>query len=120
MNMNMIDMTINPTSFIVAGGRDYKFTDEDIDKLNNLNIQELVSGNCKGADKCGEEWANSNNIPVVVFPADWAKHGRAAGPLRNREMARFSHAVVLFPGGAGTQSMHNEALKENLIIYDYR
>lgn len=27
-------------------------------------------------------------IPVLSFPADWRKHGRSAGPIRNRTQFR--------------------------------
>jgi hypothetical protein len=59
-----------------------------------------------------------------VLPADWRRHGRAAGPIRNRELlelaisraealssaaAPASVLVVAFPGGAGTASLVREA-----------
>lgn len=50
----------------------------------------VFSGAARGADTWGEQWAEAevSKIRVVRFPADWNKHGRAAGPIRNREMAR--------------------------------
>ena len=39
----------------------------------------------------------------VEVPADWDRHGRAAGPIRNAEMiARSPAAVIAFRGGRGT------------------
>lgn len=64
---------------IVAGGRDYQFTEEDIARLDSLPIGELVSGGASGADLCGEKFAKERGIPVKRFPADWKAHGRAAG-----------------------------------------
>ncbi len=32
------------------------------------------------------ELAREHNIPVVVFPAEWDRYGRAAGSIRNRQM----------------------------------
>ena len=104
---------------VVAGGRDYEFTDEDRTRLDALPIRELVSGGASGADRGGEQWAESRNIPVKLFPADWKAHGRAAGPIRNRKMAEYADAVVLFPGGRGTASMRKEAEKAGITVYDY-
>jgi hypothetical protein len=104
---------------VIAGGRDYQFTDEDKSKLDALPIAEVVSGGAKGADQFGEQWAESRGIPVRRFPADWKAHGRAAGPIRNRKMAEYADAVALFPGGRGTESMRKEAEKAGATVYDF-
>ena len=54
------------------------------------------------------------------FPADWDKHGRAAGPIRNAQMARYADAVALFPGGRGTASMRRVAEKAGITVYEFR
>jgi predicted Rossmann-fold nucleotide-binding protein len=109
---------------IIAGGRDYQVTRQGYDMLDQLlrriNITGVVSGCARGADKCGERWAAARGIYVARFPADWKKHGRRAGPVRNRMMAQYADAVVLFPGGRGTDNMHLEASKAGLPIYDWR
>lgn len=46
----------------------------------------LVHGGAQGADSLAGEWAAARGVPVTVFPADWRKHGRAAGPIRNQAM----------------------------------
>ena len=104
---------------IIAGGRDYRFSQEDKDFLNSLEgIDEVVSGAATGADAQGEEWAKSKGLPVSRFPADWKAHGRGAGPRRNIEMAEYADAVALFPGGRGTDSMRREAQKRGLRIFN--
>lgn len=101
---------------IIAGGRDYRISQDDIEFLDSLEITEVVSGGAKGADTGGEEYAEERGIPIIRFNADWDKHGKAAGPIRNREMANYADAVVLFPGGRGTESMYKEAVKSDLTI----
>lgn len=32
------------------------------------------------------EWAQSRGIAVHPYPADWERYGRAAGPIRNKQM----------------------------------
>lgn len=103
---------------IVAGGRHYTMTDDDYRFLDNLGITEVVSGGCSGADKGGEYFANTRGLPIKRFPADWKVYGRAAGPIRNKAMAEYADAVVLFPGGRGTKSMKKEAIRCQLIIYE--
>lgn len=106
---------------IIAGGRNYKFTKEDIEALNDIQyVDEVVSGGAPGADGCGERWATARGIPVRRFLADWKRYGRGAGPIRNREMAQYADAVVLFPGGRGTESMYQEAARAGIKIFDWR
>ena len=105
---------------IIAGGRDYVVTARDASKLSDLGITEVVSGCCSGADLGGEFWAESRGIDITQFTANWDKHGKAAGPIRNRQMAEYADAVVLFPGGRGTNSMAKEAHKAGIRIFDLR
>lgn len=109
---------------IIAGGRMYRFTKSDLDFLDKIHLEHAVSevlcGGATGADEYGRLWAIDNNIPVVMFPANWEAWGRAAGPIRNREMAHEANAVVLFPGGVGTNSMALIAKEFGLTIFDQR
>jgi hypothetical protein len=113
---------------IIAGGRDYKLDLKGLGWLNLFNnqfrVQGVVSGGATGADREGERWAYHQKIPVKIFPADWSQHGSAAGPIRNQQMADFlllyhRRAVLLFPGGRGTQSMRNIARKSGIDVYEF-
>jgi hypothetical protein len=44
---------------------------------------------------------------VRVYEADWATHGKRAGPIRNIKMLdeEKPRVVIAFPGGAGTANM---------------
>lgn len=93
---------------IVAGGRDV--TDLLVVSLaiqdSCFQITELVSGGAKGVDDLGELWARTYQVPIRRFPADWNTHGRAAGPIRNKQMAEYADALILIPtGGPGSRSM---------------
>lgn len=111
---------------IIAGSRDLFLKDQEIDDAvkafvkSNLiailgiitpggdYISEIVSGGASGIDALGEAWATRRQIRVKRFPADWKKHGRAAGPIRNREMARYADgALVLWDGKSrGSKNMY--------------
>ena len=106
---------------IIAGGRNYHLTAEDYEFLDGLDdVTEVITGGATGADHDGEQWAVFRDIPARRFLPDWKAFGKAAGPLRNAEMSLHADAVVLFPGGRGTDSMFNEATKAGLTIFDRR
>lgn len=105
---------------IVAGGRevrDYEIVPRAIE-ASGFEVTELVSGGASGVDTLGEHWANTHGIPVARFTANWQKHGRAAGPIRNRQMAAYAQALIAIPtGGRGTANMIHEATAFGLKIF---
>jgi hypothetical protein len=56
----------------------------------------VVHGGCpKGADRLADVFArNILKCKVIVYPADWKKFGKRAGPLRNLQMVQKSDASV--------------------------
>ncbi len=105
-------------SVVVAGTRtfdDYELLKGKLDVLIGEKAKEhkieIVSGGATGADALGEKYAEERGFAVKKFPANWGKHGKAAGPIRNKEMAEYAHAVVVFWDGLsrGSMSMTNEA-----------
>lgn len=107
---------------IIAGGRyfdDYHKLQTSCAKIlaNQVNI-EIVSGCASGADMLGERFAEENGYKLTKFPADWKKHGKSAGPMRNLEMAKYSDALICFWDGKskGTENMIKQARKEELLI----
>lgn len=56
---------------------------------HNQRVTELIEGQCPygGADGFGEKWAKARReVMHLPFPADWDRHGKAAGPIRNQQM----------------------------------
>lgn len=106
---------------IIAGGRLYEFTVDDYARLASIKgITEVVTGGAKGADECGQVWAEQQGYPVRIFEAQWTKKGRQAGILRNLEMANYADALAVFPGQKGTNHMAETAYREGLKVYDFR
>lgn len=70
-------------------------------------VTQVVSGHAPGIDAAGERYATYRAIPIKRFPADWASHGKAAGPIRNRQMADYADCLVALPWGKspGTRNM---------------
>src|SRR3954471_18264762 len=104
---------------IIAGGRKYKLTAEEYEFFDALeDVKEVITAGATGADRDGDMWAVDRDIPTMTYQPNWEQHGKAAGPIRNRLMAARGNAVVLFPGGRGTESMAIEARKAGLTIFD--
>lgn len=79
----------------------------------------IVSGTARGADQLGEAWAVNNGVPIERYAADWAKFGRAAGPIRNKIMAQNAEALIALWDGksSGTKNMIELAKTYGLKVY---
>lgn len=101
---------------LVCGGRDFSRWHAGWGRLDRLNDQHgpfewVVNGGASGADAMSSQWGLSRQLWVRQFPADWDKHGRGAGPIRNQRMLDEvkPDLVIAFPGGRGTADMVKRA-----------
>ena len=109
---------------IIAGGRDMKVTKHFINALFdffNIFPKEIVSGGCRGIDKCGEFY--SKHIlqkQPTIFDAKWNTHGKKAGPMRNEEMAKYADALLLIWSGeaSGSNDMKEQMKKVGKPVYE--
>lgn len=107
---------------LVCGGRDY--ADEKglrlvLDAMHRVTpFTLMIHGAARGADQLAANWAVAHGIPLRAFPADWNRHGRAAGPRRNEKMLHDGkpEKVVAFPGGRGTAHMVGIARKVGVQV----
>lgn len=51
----------------------------------------VIEGGAKGADRIAREVMEIRGIQVIEVAADWKKHGKAAGPIRNQKMLDDHH-----------------------------
>lgn len=105
---------------IIAGSRhitDYEALKTLVENTG-WDIEEVVSGGCRGVDVMGEQWAEECGIPVRTFAADWARYGREAGELRNREMASYADGLILLwdAKSPGASCMLRESAKADIPI----
>lgn len=79
----------------------------------------VLSGCARGVDSLGEEWARRKGVPVERYPADWEKLSRAAGVLRNQQMAEKADALIAIwdRKSKGTEDMIRRALSRGLAVY---
>lgn len=108
---------------IIAGTRTFQNYDSlktRIDAYREKNeITEIISGGAKGVDSLAERYAVEHSIPFKLFPADWDKNGKAAGPMRNREMAEYSEVLLAVWDGSskGTKNMISEMHRVKKQVY---
>lgn len=100
---------------IIAGSRyfaDYAFVARTVDAIcaeNAIAVDEIVSGAAPGVDRLAVRYAGERKLPCKLFPADWKRYGRSAGPRRNKEMAMYGDMLIAFTGGGkGTENMIEE------------
>jgi hypothetical protein len=112
------------TKLIIAGSRSIypSFTSicDYIKYFGIQNIKEVISGGAEGVDREGEHWASHMKVPVKRFDPNWATHGKAAGPIRNKAMAQYGDVLLLIWNGEskGSASMKKEAEAYKLPIYE--
>lgn len=99
---------------IVAGGRNYSnqnivnyYIDrvKDVCDSRGLNLV-IVCGMATGADTLGRNYAISNGLEVLEFPADWNRYGKSAGYIRNKEMGDVADSAIVFWDGRSKGSKH--------------
>jgi hypothetical protein len=98
----------------IIGSRDfnnYKLVIETLESYKS-KISLVVSGAAKGADSLGEKWAIDNNIQTLIFPADWEKHGKRAGFIRNEDIIKNCDGVIAFWNGESKGTAHSLSLAE--------
>lgn len=112
---------------VVFGGRDYDdrrclyHVLETVHERRTITC--IVEGEASGADRMARQWAESRNVAVDPYPADWDnverpgavvrrnKHGKfydvLAGHVRNEQMLRQGRPslAIGFPGKTGTRDM---------------
>lgn len=91
----------------VVGSRsfsNYALLETHLSQLTDVEL--LVSGGARGADRLGEEWARRHGVNTLIFKPDWKKHGKGAGFIRNRQIVGNADLVIAFWDGASRGTLH--------------
>lgn len=108
------------TKIGIIGSRS-RHTQLDFHKINQV-LKEIykegdiiISGGCyKGADAFAEVIAKRDSIPILIYYANWDKHGRIAGFMRNTNIAQDSDVLIACPSAdrtGGTEDTIKKYLK---------
>lgn len=108
---------------IIAGDRNF----EDYDVLLAaveacpFEITQVVSGRARGVDTMGERWSEEFlGEKAKMFPAEWNRYGKGAGPKRNNQMANYGECLLALWHGrqvGGTWNMIKQARKYGLKVW---
>lgn len=124
-------MSDRPVFILICGGRNLNHADawnalerDCLDavaeklRLPHKFTFRVVHGGATGADSAAGDWAKSNGVKVTSYPANWKKHGKSAGPIRNKQMLDECDPdiVVALPGGKGTANMVAQAEERNIPV----
>lgn len=123
--------------FIIAGGRDFddffsadKFIKKVFKESGVVKKRDIViiSGGARGADKIAEDFSKKYELKNIIMNANWDLNGKAAGHIRNKEMASKSlefeeRTLIAFWDGKskGTKNMIENAnrMKIDVKIFNY-
>lgn len=90
--------------------------------IDKLWPKVIIHGSCAGADLIADSLARNRSIPVESYPADWVKHGKGAGHIRNAEMIKQGKPdlVVAFlkksEENRGTKNMITQAKEAGIQV----
>ena len=99
---------------IVAGSRAWTNEELMLERMRDFAVKyidtqhtiTIVSGTARGADTMGEKIAREWGIEVLRMPANWDLHRKAAGYIRNEEMAAVADGCLICWDGRSRGSYH--------------
>ena len=109
---------------LVCGGRDFDNESLVFGALDQIEAEMgplvIIEGGARGADSLAALWADDRGAHHLQFKADWQKHGKGAGPIRNQTMLDDGKPdlVVGFPGGVGTADMLRRAKAAGIPVIE--
>ncbi len=98
----------------------YEIIRRELEKLDDNTT--IIEGCANGADSISGYIARQLKYRVLEFPADWKKYGRAAGPIRNKQMLDEGDPDLVLAfhtdiqKSKGTKNMIEQAEKRGIKI----
>jgi len=72
---------------LICGSRDFHDIQAIQIVVDNLDTNDIIVHGCaRGADTIAGWLAKRRGLTILEFPAQWNKYGKAAGPIRNKQM----------------------------------
>jgi hypothetical protein len=110
---------------LICGDREWCNRSVIMKVIQELKPKIIIEGGCRGVDTLARECANILHIEVHEYRAEWQRFGRAAGPIRNKEMIEEGRPslVVAFHNNldksSGTKNMVKQAKKYYIPVKLY-
>jgi hypothetical protein len=121
-----------PLTVLICGDRHW--TDKTLlyKALNRFfklhHVIRIILGGARGADSMTEAWATTyaahrtDDLAIVIVPAEWDRLGPSAGPIRNKKMLAMRPDVVLafhknLDASKGTKNTVKLAHQLNVPVY---
>ena len=95
--------------------------DMRVDAFIPADTEMIITGGAKGVDKAAEQYARQQNIPCVIIAPDYAKYGRGAPLVRDKEIVERADIVIALWDGVsrGTKFSLDYAEKLNKDVRVY-
>jgi hypothetical protein len=97
----------------VIGSRTVTDSETVFPIIAEYNPSQIVSGGARGADQIGKDYAEKIGLPAIIFPAEWKKHGKKAGYIRNHDIIKNCDHVVAFWDGESRGTLHSIGLAKD-------
>ena len=110
----------------IVGGRDFDDYEQFKSSVNGekIKFKSIISGGARGVDTMAERYAKEIGVPVNIYLHDWTKHGKSAGPIRNRQIIETADCVIAFWDEKSPRTRSSikiaEELKKPVTIFVYR
>ena len=86
----------------------YNYLDKSIQVYFPIqSITGIVSGGAIGADALGKRFATDHKLLYTEYPADWNKHGKAAGYIRNVEIVNNCDVLIAYWDAVSKGTRHS-------------
>lgn len=112
---------------LICGDRNWIDKDKIRECIETIDPDVIIEGEARGADKMAREVALETNYvlgnTLLSFPADWDKHHKSAGPIRNQQMLTEGQPTIVYAfhsninESKGTKDMIKRSLKAKLPTF---
>ena len=112
---------------LICGDRNWIDKDEIRQCIETIDPDVIIEGEARGADRMAREVALEMDYilgdTLLSFPADWDKHHKAAGPIRNQQMLTEGQPTIVYAFHAnigeskGTKDMIKRSLKAKIPTF---
>lgn len=113
-----------PLRICIAGSRGFRALEmvDEIIKVLPVDVI-VVHGGAEGVDQRAERATQARGLGTEIWRPQWDKHGRSAGPIRNREMMQTCDFLYAFwdgrsKGTASTIQAARELGKPHEVLLD--